>query len=332
MSSFWGPPPFDRFAEEAATIGKAPKLETFDRKVLLSLFNLDFEASGWDKFSLDIFEFVYTEMYVALCLLRKKDELKKLIEMFTQSEEFFVKKGMNESADLIHNNILMPLRQSLNSGTPIKKEEFIAFIAATYLSGTPAIGGKGNLRVISEIYDEVIGPNCPVILPNQIPNHDTSDGNDISLSLVGIPIVDTSRLSWDKLLEFRKDSDSREKLRNLRLFLHQNYQGKSQEYIQDDLMKRLDQFEQTCKDWDFETRHSIMSLLINSKNIKAAFSATAGAILLGQPVVASGIALSGVSFELGKICLEITKRNHTFSKLLRDNDIAYLIDAKKKFK
>ena len=44
--------------------------------------------------------------------------------------------------------------------------------------------------------------------------------NDVSLSLPNINLIDTSKVKWEKIIEYRKDKESMKKLRNLRLFLH----------------------------------------------------------------------------------------------------------------
>ena len=44
-----------------------------------------------------------------------------------------------------------------------------------------------------------------------------------SLSLTNMKLVDTKKSKWDQILAFREDKKAMKKLRNLRLFLHENY-------------------------------------------------------------------------------------------------------------
>ena len=53
----------------------------------------------------------------------------------------------------------------------------------------------------------------------------------LSLSLDSIQLVNINKVCWEQIIEFRKDEDAKSKLRNLRLFIYENYLGKSQAYI-----------------------------------------------------------------------------------------------------
>ena len=65
---------------------------------------------------------------------------------------------------------------------------------------------------------------------------------------------------------------------------------------------------------------------MDSKNIQTTFAASAGAAIFGEPVVVAGTILAGVSIEIGKIAIEISKRKHAFHKIKRDHPLAYLIE------
>ena len=150
---------------------------------------------------------------------------------------------------------------------------------------------------------------------------------DIALS--NIHLVDTNAASWEQIIEFRKDKNARKKLRNLRLFVHENYTNKSPAFIEDDLNKRLEQYYYVCRDFGFETKVSLMSCLFDSKTIMGTFVLSLGASLMGEPFLASGALFSGMSIEVGKISIEIAKKRYAYHKLNRDHPLAYIIEAKK---
>ena len=150
---------------------------------------------------------------------------------------------------------------------------------------------------------------------------------DLTLSIANIRLIDTKKAQWDHILEFRKDEDSRRKLRNLRLFLHTNYEGKTLEFIEDDLNKRLDDYQNICKDWGFDTLTSSISALIDAKNLVGLLAGSTCATLFGGPI--AGL-VAGASIELSKIAIMLTRKKYAFHKLKRDHDLAYLIEARER--
>jgi hypothetical protein len=141
--------------------------------------------------------------------------------------------------------------------------------------------------------------------------HHERDKDDIAfpeylaVSLSGIPLVDTSTAEWGQIIELRRDSESQNRLRNLRLFLYTNYQGKSVDYIQDDLGKRLHAYELARKKFGFEIVTSCFSTLLESKNL---YAAIAGGFVAGLVGGISAAATAGVIIEVGKVALEFAKR------------------------
>jgi hypothetical protein len=171
-----------------------------------------------------------------------------------------------------------------------------------------------------------------VLLPTHNFSQSKPTNDDITLYLVNWPFVDTSKATWDQIIEFRKDEEAKKKLRNLRLFLHTNYQGKNPNFIEDDLCRRLESYKGVCSDWDFETRNSVFSVVMDSQCLLATAAATLGAILLNEPIAQTISALAGVTLNIGKILLIYDKQKHAFHKLKRDHDLAYIIEAKERFK
>lgn len=168
-----------------------------------------------------------------------------------------------------------------------------------------------------------------VLLPSFCLTNDEATESDVSLSLSNINLIDTSKVKWEQIIEYRKDEIARKKLRNLRLFLHTNYQGKSRAFIEDDLGKRLDAYYDTCKDWGFDTLTATISVVMDSENLISLLVGSTCATLFGGPV--AGL-IAGASIEIGNISLNIAKRKHAFNKLKRDHDLAYIIEAKERFK
>jgi hypothetical protein len=186
---------------------------------------------------------------------------------------------------------------------------------------------RTDLNVISEKFS---GKRGQILLPSSCLETSEATENDLTLSLANINLIDTSKTTWEQILAFRKDQDARRKLRNLRLFLHENYQDKTRSFIEDDLGKRLDDYNDTCKDWGFDTVTSTISAALDSNSISATILASAGAAIFGESVVVTGTVLAGASVEIGKLIISLIQKRHAFNKIRQDHEMAYIIEARKK--
>jgi len=123
------------------------------------------------------------------------------------------------------------------------------------------------------------------------------------------------------------------KLRNLRLFLSRNYEGRSKAFIEDDLCKLLEDYERARKVHGFDTKISMLSQVFSSKFLQVGTAAALAFAVAGQPLPAT---LSGVSagvlatFELAKVGIELIKGRHTLRELKASHDLAYIIEAKQR--
>src|SRR5439155_18622697 len=117
------------------------------------------------------------------------------------------------------------------------------------------------------------------------------------LAASGLPLVDTSRATWDQVMELRADPEARRQLRRLRLFFLENYTGKPKAFIEDDLLRRIDDYESTRRKHGFEAVLSSMSVLLEANSLQAAAVAGLTSALFGGPL--AGISV-GAAVELGK--------------------------------
>jgi hypothetical protein len=163
-----------------------------------------------------------------------------------------------------------------------------------------------------------------VLLPSHYRDSEQASDDDMSLTLANIPLINTSKTSWDQIFDLRKDAEALTKLRNLKMFLQDNYQGKGKDYIEDDLAKRLDEYSDVCRDHGFETSLSLLSMVFDAKRLQTAIAGGVAATLLGSPL--AGIS-TAVSIELGQVILEVAKRKHDFNKFKRDHELGYIIDT-----
>jgi hypothetical protein len=193
------------------------------------------------------------------------------------------------------------------------------------LEGHPAIEDResGLLDQFRRLSFEPI-----VVMPEWALRDPVAGPDDISLAICNASLIDTSRASWEQILEVRHDKLARQKLRNLRMFLRNNYTNKSRSYIEDDLSKRLDDYENVAKDHGFDTAISVLTMITSSKNLATFGAGSLAAALIGQPVVASASLATGITAEVARVVIEIVNGRHAFQKFTRDHPMAYVLDVR----
>lgn len=186
----------------------------------------------------------------------------------------------------------------------------------------------GPIRTHFKSYAESLGiRNADVLLPAL--ESSSTEIEDPVVTLAGLNLVDVTKASWDQIVELRQDQQSQRKLQRLRAFLANSYTGKSLSYIEDDLARCLDDYEQGRQKHGFETVAASISVLLDSANLQAALAVGVGATLLGGPAV--GIS-SAAAIEVGKVAIEFAKRRRQMVDWQRSHDFAYIIDVQAKTK
>ncbi len=152
---------------------------------------------------------------------------------------------------------------------------------------------------------------------------------DIMVTLAGLKLVDLSKTTWDHIFEFRKKTESKNKLRRLRLFIYNNYSGKDATFIEDDILQRLDEYNDVIAEWGFDTITSSLSALVSSKSMLAASTAAFLSILLGQQQALKASLIGGASIECGKLIIQLAKKKFELHKLAKEFPLHYIFDASK---
>ena len=156
--------------------------------------------------------------------------------------------------------------------------------------------------------------------------------NDLTALLSGIFLIDIEKVTWEHLLEFRRDRQAKSKLRNLRLFMQENYKDKPRSFIEDDLHKRIEEYDEVSREWGFETRAAVINMILTSKTLAGAFTGSFVSALIGAPVTAALTATGGLSLEIGRSLLELKRRNHALQVSLASNPLSYIAYAKSELK
>jgi hypothetical protein len=154
--------------------------------------------------------------------------------------------------------------------------------------------------------------------------------NIIEISVIGAKLVDTQKVEWNQIIEFRNDPWAKEKIKRFRLFLYDNYQGKSKDYIEDSLHQKINEYEEACKKHGFELITTTIGSILDSKSAIAFTSIIVASILLGDPALRDVALLSGSAIELGKISLRFAEKKKEIDFFKHNHELAYIFEAKNK--
>ncbi len=188
-----------------------------------------------------------------------------------------------------------------------------------------------NLACNYNLHDYLYDMPIDLIDQEQSPSSTLVTENPL-LTISNTNIIDSTNVSWDHILEFRKSPNAISALRRLRLFAFENYAGKSLSFVEDDLGQRLSDYQKTAKEWGFKTRKGIISSILTSKIMGGALTGSLISTLTDQSVTALSLVVGGITVELAGVLLEVRSRKFEFEKITRENPITYIDIAQNRFK
>ena len=152
------------------------------------------------------------------------------------------------------------------------------------------------------------------------------DNSEYALTLRNLGLVDPSALSWEQVVEFRKDEKSRASLREFRILFREQFSGKDPNYVEDKLLSGLEKHQKTAKAWGFEIVDRSFSIIGSRENLGTSALAIGATIATGAPIPL--IAASGVAFSMFGCSLEIAKVIREKNAVL-DSGYSYLSNLRK---
>jgi hypothetical protein len=168
-------------------------------------------------------------------------------------------------------------------------------------------------------------PISSVFGAGEIQNTDVKR-NDPAFILTGLTLIDTRKITWREIVAIREDKESINKLRRLRTFVFENYQDKPLNFIKDDLLNRIENYQNTAKQWGFKTNESVMKIIFNSGSALSVTAATIASLISGNPLSVSLPLSIGSTFLIGNIALEIGSHKRAVHSFKQENPITYLVD------
>jgi hypothetical protein len=149
-------------------------------------------------------------------------------------------------------------------------------------------------------------------------------------ALNNLPVVRHDQVSWEQILEFRKDAEATGKYRDIRLWLQQGLAANSVAHASDIISQRIDDYAWAIHKHGLTTITGAITQVFDWKKSAVTVAATGVAMSIGGPLwatIATGLMLSGqatVWIAEQRLKLEETRRG-------QNREVALLYDAKKKF-
>lgn len=131
------------------------------------------------------------------------------------------------------------------------------------------------------------------------------DHEVIAATLTGLQVVDEDQLTWEQVLEFRKDTVNRKKYIRLRHWLDTSMVGKSQAVIEDAVRITLDDYESAIKKHGLRTVLGGIGDFLDSKALMTAIATCGGAAMISGllevgSIVSGIVAAAGLAVKIGK--------------------------------
>lgn len=151
----------------------------------------------------------------------------------------------------------------------------------------------------------------------------------IIVTLDDLDIVDEEQLSWEQVIEFRHDKENRKKYRRFLHWLDKEMVGKSQDYIENEIAIKLDDYQSALTKYGIKTIAGTIEESLDGQMFLKALAAGEALNLAGYPNLGF---LVGTGIVIGKIAIKLTKVMLGYDDIERgpNSEISWVYEAKKK--
>jgi hypothetical protein len=170
--------------------------------------------------------------------------------------------------------------------------------------------------------------DLPLIVSSAYGNKTNS--GDIALTISSLKLIDTAGVDFPQLFEFRKDSEAMEKLRRLRLFAYENYTEKPRDFIEDDILTRIADYERAVKEWGFTTRTGAINTVLDSKLIAGGVAGSFLSAYMQEPLLTIAATIGTAGIAIGKVAIDLGKQRIARNELMASNPVSYISYAREK--
>ena len=151
---------------------------------------------------------------------------------------------------------------------------------------------------------------------------------EIEATLAGLEIVDVDNVSWEEILEFRKDLKSREGLRRLRLYLTKEYVGKTRDQIEAGILLAIEDQRRAAKTSGFRLTFTTMRSVCNAKTALTVGGVGAVAEVLSGNATGLTMGLAaGATLEFAGLVLSVVEAARDLRELHKNHPLWYVMEA-----
>jgi hypothetical protein len=166
------------------------------------------------------------------------------------------------------------------------------------------------------------------VLPEAMTSTIPTASSDVAITVASLKLIDTKVAPWEQILELRRDADARQKLRRLRLFMHENYADKPRSWIEDDILTKITDYEEAAKKCGFETKASAFTTVLDSGLIAGGIAGSFLSAYLHAPMLTIASAVGATGIAIGKIAVEVSKQQFVLRRMMAENPVSYITYAK----
>jgi hypothetical protein len=146
-------------------------------------------------------------------------------------------------------------------------------------------------------------------------------------ALQSIPSILEAELSWEQVVEFRKDTEAKRKLRALRSWLQSGLSAATLEEAKDKIEQKVADYEWALKKHGVKTVTGALTVVLDSKFLGSVAGAAGVSALMGGSVWG---AVTGSALMLSKMSVWIAERRMALLDIQRgsDSEVALICDAR----
>jgi hypothetical protein len=222
-------------------------------------------------------------------------------------------------------------QKMMDSGELVESTENGAAFGAAFnaaCQGEPGTAATGALISLYVHYKSC--PSLPLICSGASTETTKTSSDDVAVTVSSLKLIDTRSATLEQLLEIRQDAETMEKLRRFRLFAYQNYQGKSKDYIEDDIQTRIADYERAAKKWGFTTASGAITTLLNSSLIAGGVAGSFLTAYCNAPLPAIASAMTATGLAIANMAVSFGQQRFAQKELLANNPVSYIAFAKGK--
>jgi len=151
----------------------------------------------------------------------------------------------------------------------------------------------------------------------------------IEVELLNAPIICIDSIEWQQISEAKNDQDFVQKVKRFGMFINTNYQGKSINYIADDLSLQVENYKNACKKHGIKMLNGTLKTLSNSKSLFGTLGLVLCSIIFKTPEMALATGVIGGTLELANLSVTIKEYRDSFHSFTKEAPISLIVDLEK---